>query len=177
MAVLSSVLLASLESARLKTRAIMRIQNLVQVRNALEVYASSHNGMYPSTGGNYRSECNYWSTPADQVIPGLIPNYIAVLPRDAKMNNPTDRSYCYVYKSNPEGSLYKFMAYHMHEQENGIYATMPEFVNPHGPNDMWMVTNKKEAPSLISPYTTLCTGMVAGDSEPEKNLHNWPYCW
>ena len=45
--VLSSVVLASLNTARLKGRDSARIQSIQSIRLALELYASDHNGQYP----------------------------------------------------------------------------------------------------------------------------------
>jgi len=44
---LSSIVFASLNKARAKARDSKRVQDLVQLRNALELYALSNNGLYP----------------------------------------------------------------------------------------------------------------------------------
>ncbi|MFH1170666.1 MAG: type II secretion system protein [Candidatus Vogelbacteria bacterium] len=44
---LSSIVLASLGQARVKARDSKRVQDLIQLRNAMELYASDHNGLYP----------------------------------------------------------------------------------------------------------------------------------
>jgi prepilin-type N-terminal cleavage/methylation domain-containing protein len=51
-ALLSSVVLASLQTARGKARDSRRVQVLIQVRNALELYAADHGGLYPSVPTN-----------------------------------------------------------------------------------------------------------------------------
>lgn len=50
---LSSVVFASVNSARVKARDSRRMQDVVQLRNALNLYASSNNGSYPAG--------DYWS--------------------------------------------------------------------------------------------------------------------
>jgi len=46
---LSSIVLASLNTARAKARDAARVASLKQVQNAIELYASNHNGAYPET--------------------------------------------------------------------------------------------------------------------------------
>lgn len=45
--VLSSVILASLNTARIKARDAARISDIQSIRTALELYANDHNGQYP----------------------------------------------------------------------------------------------------------------------------------
>lgn len=57
---LSSIVFASLGQARAKARDSKRVQDLVQMRNALELYASDHAGLYPllvKGGGGERRDC------------------------------------------------------------------------------------------------------------------------
>ena len=85
---LSSVVLASLNSARLKARDTRRKEDLYQLRTAIELYYNT-NGSYPSTGAtipSWRGALSYGSygTGSTGYIPGVVPNYIAVLPLDPK---------------------------------------------------------------------------------------------
>lgn len=106
---LSAVIMTSVSSARKKSRDATRKQDMISIRNALELYASSNDFTYPSTGGiaNWRGTCatygSYSNTGAGGYIPNLAPTYIAVLPTDP---NPS-ASNCYVYTSNGVG--YKFL--------------------------------------------------------------------
>ena len=60
---LSSVVLASLNSARVKTRDVKRVADLRQVVNALELY-NSDNGHYPMVGNYACFDCvGYLNTP------------------------------------------------------------------------------------------------------------------
>lgn len=123
--ILASVILASLNSARKKSRDSIRAQSLVQLRNALETYYAD-NGVYPSTGNLYVSAMNVGcvgttNTQTADWIPGLAPTYIPSLPVDPLYKNPSD---CkgYVYKS--DGKNYKVMAFYSVES-GSVSGTMP----------------------------------------------------
>jgi prepilin-type N-terminal cleavage/methylation domain-containing protein len=49
---LSSIVLASLNSARVKARDAQRLSDVHQITNAIELYANDHNPAYPSVGGS-----------------------------------------------------------------------------------------------------------------------------
>jgi len=124
MALLSSIVMSGLSSARSKGRDSKRIQDMVQIRTALELYrTNSGNGTYPATfpsnqpnpsfstgGGDWHGNCSYFGSyptkGATGYIPGLAPTYISVLPLDPK---PIDNTTCYVYTSN--GTDYMFIVY------------------------------------------------------------------
>ena len=88
---LSSIVFASLSSARKKSQDSARVQGFIQVRNALELYYSN-NGQYPCSALGCDSTSMYSINSAqcfdgdnshDYVyIPGLSPTYIPSLPRD-----------------------------------------------------------------------------------------------
>lgn len=78
---LSSVVLASLNSARAKARDARRLQDLEQIRNALNLYASDHDGAYPTGGGYYTlyidgqySSTNSWTLLQDNFLKPYISN-------------------------------------------------------------------------------------------------------
>lgn len=80
---LSSVILASLNSARAKSRDTRRIADLSQIRTALELYYDDH-GFYPRSGCGW--DCNgyrysYNTTSWNALASDLAP-YIAALPKD-----------------------------------------------------------------------------------------------
>jgi len=111
-ALLSSVVMASLNTARAKARDAKRFSDLDQVRTALEMYYSDH-GSYPITygsGGSWAGTtpgCYNGPANPNDAIPGLVSGgYISSLPQDPKPNG----SYCYIYRST-DGKGYKFMAY------------------------------------------------------------------
>ena len=78
--ILASVILASLNSARAKTRDSRRMQDFVQIRNALNLYALDNSGNLPN-GGYYTSwwgaGSNDWLTLETALAP-----YMKTLPTD-----------------------------------------------------------------------------------------------
>lgn len=73
---LSSVVLTSLNSTRVKARDARRQTDLKQFQLALELYFN--------TNGKYPSGCwNYFEKNGANFIPGLTPNFIAILSRDS----------------------------------------------------------------------------------------------
>jgi len=104
---LSSVVLASLNTARDKGNDAQRVSNLRSVQTALELYATDHNGSYPVTGGQwYSNTCSGW-TPT--TIPGLVSGgYIPQLPVDPQQNAAANTC-CYLYNS--DGTDYDYILY------------------------------------------------------------------
>lgn len=125
---LSSVVLASLNSARAKARDSRRISDLRQVQNAVEMYYHDH-GTYPLTTthadggwGGWGSQCSGGgSLAADQVIVGLVPTYMPAFPSDPAMNVSGNQN-CYLYYSN--GTDYKFMSYNIGDSNLAAYPTL-----------------------------------------------------
>jgi prepilin-type N-terminal cleavage/methylation domain-containing protein len=100
---LSSVILASLNSARAKGRDAKRVADIHQIQLALELYYDNNNKYPDSTVGNtgwWRSQCAAWGPyAADQVIPGLVPMYMSSIPADPSMSVSANQN-CYLYESN-----------------------------------------------------------------------------
>lgn len=121
--ILSSVVLASLNSARARGRDSVRMQDLRSIQSALELYASSNGGRYPSTGGSYYGACSGFggraTTGSAGYIPDLAPTYIPELPTDPRPNGTAG---CYIYRS--DGNHYIVMAYNTVE-------TLDPNVGPH----------------------------------------------
>jgi len=93
--ILSSVVLASLNSARRKGRDARRVADIKQLQLALELYYDA-NGTYPSA-----------LTTANLITPG----YIAVIPNDPSYNGGTActtgaEAGCYAYDVSSNGSVY-----------------------------------------------------------------------
>lgn len=107
---LSSVVLASLSSARGKARDARRKSDMKQLQIALEMYYDSSNA-YPSTGGSWwgvsSNGGSRTTSGANAYIPGLTPDYISVLPVDPK-DVRTGWS-GYLYRSN--GTNYKLLSH------------------------------------------------------------------
>lgn len=126
---LSSVILASLTTARRKARDARRISDMKQIQTALELYFDA-NGSYPNPNGGvqWRSECSAagaWSNSArDSVIPGIVPTYMSTFPSDPSMSIAASTC-CYLYLSN--GTDYKFLD---HDCSEINYASQPTLVDP-----------------------------------------------
>jgi prepilin-type N-terminal cleavage/methylation domain-containing protein len=93
--VLASIVLASLNTARVKARDARRIADIKQIQLALELYADSSagSGMYPVG----TTSCNYPTT-----IRGLFainPTQIARVPRDPSTAASATATGCYLYAS------------------------------------------------------------------------------
>ena len=107
--VLASVVLASLNTARVKARNTRRIADMNQVRLALELFYDT-NGNYPISTTWKGTTPNCYTSGADPnpSIPGLAPTYISILPQDPK---PILPSFYYLYTSDATGQNYKFLVY------------------------------------------------------------------
>lgn len=102
---LSSIVLASLNSARSKARDARRMEDLKQIQIALELYYDKY-GSYPSTGGTGSWKGGNCITPlggpfpntgATGWIPNLAPEFMSILPNDPK---PGGMYVCYIYTAN-----------------------------------------------------------------------------
>ena len=96
--ILSSVVLASLSSARAKANDAKRYSDLHQLTSALELYAST-NASYPATSAT--------TVAGDLTV--LVPTYISGIPHDPTqpINSGTDYRYC----GAAGNSAYTLMAY------------------------------------------------------------------
>src|SRR5690606_14931557 len=104
-ALLSSVVLASLQTARAKGRDAKRISDLKQMQVAVEMYYNDH-GSYPRNyDGTTLLSATTWrgttvgcygSTASTKVMSGVAPKYIPQLPQDPK---PIGSTLCYLYRS------------------------------------------------------------------------------
>ncbi|MDZ4243666.1 MAG: prepilin-type N-terminal cleavage/methylation domain-containing protein [Candidatus Doudnabacteria bacterium] len=122
--VLAGVVMVSLNSARLKARNAKRVGDLRQIQTALELYYNANNG-YPNTGGAWRGEC--WGLASADVIPGLVPTYMARFPSDPSMNI-SNKTACYAYQSN--GRDYKLYDHAIAEVAGFSYQAHPTFIDP-----------------------------------------------
>ena len=90
-ALLSSVVLASLNSARLKARDAQRLLDMRNFKNALEVYALNNNGSYPNFNGLGSCAVAGWGI-VDWNTTGFaaaMQPYLSVLPKGPSMNCST----------------------------------------------------------------------------------------
>lgn len=89
---LSSIIIVSLNSARAKARDAIRLQELSQIKKALDMYFLD-NGSYPTCNG--AENCATLPGGASGLMSdmGLTPKYIAAMPQDPL----NDGSHAYVY--------------------------------------------------------------------------------
>lgn len=115
--ILSSVALSALTLARAKGRDAVRLQNLREIRTALETYRTTY-GTYPLSKTlidvEWRSQCTGLTTEvgdasgSDGWIPNLAPAFMQVLPSDPKPGGGTTGQ-CYMYMS--DGRNFMVVAY------------------------------------------------------------------
>lgn len=97
--VLSSVVTASMNKARQKSRDTRRLTDLKAIQTAFELYYDDNNSYPHDPSGpfsQFRSECPSWGGYSrDDVAPGLVPTYLKAFPQDPQMNSATN-SCCYI---------------------------------------------------------------------------------
>lgn len=95
-AILATLTVGSFNTARASARDAERKTNLESIRLALESYANSHGGVYPSTGGNFQT----WtatSVPSNLALNQLVQSGDLQLPRPAREGE------IYAYRTNRSG--------------------------------------------------------------------------
>ena len=141
--VLSSVVLASLSTARAKSRDALRKESMKSLETALALYYSDF-GAYPSTGGggSWRSACatygNYPTSGANGYIPGLAPTYISSLPTDPTGCGAGDASYLYT----SDGVNYKLLS---HRSPESFPSAGNAFYDPQRPTWAWKLCSGEPA--------------------------------
>lgn len=135
--ILSSVVLASLNTARSKARDAVRKSDLKQLQNALEVYFNDH-GAYPivsSWSGHQTSGCGISAglSGSGGYIPNLAPTYIPVLPVDPSRQFGGCSGYLYY----SDGASYKLLD-HANGPESFPSAGQA-FHDPVRPTWAWMI--------------------------------------
>ncbi len=125
--ILSTITFASFSQAQKRSRIAKRVSDLKQMQVAIEYYYAV-NRAYPNTSGALQSECAVGgSLTVNNVIPGLVPNYIPRIPTDPKMVAAGSDS-CYVYRSN--GSDYYIMDSNITEFSSADYLSQAALVDP-----------------------------------------------
>ena len=109
-ALLTTIVLGAVTSARLKARDTERMDNLHQVAVSLESYFNEHGGHYPTTEGNWWGTCAAYGSHdrsgPNGWVPDLAPDDIRILPLEGQQ--PTTAT-CYLYRS--DGTDYKLLAH------------------------------------------------------------------
>ncbi|MBP7741424.1 MAG: prepilin-type N-terminal cleavage/methylation domain-containing protein [Candidatus Pacebacteria bacterium] len=91
---LSSVVLASLNSARMKARDTKRQSDIHQIELAMKLYESANN-FAPIVGPGGYIETFYPTTPNSGLAPLLVPTYMSAVPNDPKWMNVGGNAYFY----------------------------------------------------------------------------------
>ncbi len=137
--ILSSIVYANFGSARAASRDDVRKASLKEVQLALELY-KAQNGVYPAQGctsspwagpGPHSS----WGCTSENYIAGLVPDFIASLPKDPI--SEYDLNNGFIYQSN--GSDYKLLVHLSVEQKlitsyNDEFARCPAQGGAHCPD-------------------------------------------
>jgi prepilin-type N-terminal cleavage/methylation domain-containing protein len=107
--ILSAIILSSFNMARNKGADAKRATDLSSIQAALEGYYNHNAYQYPNPGWGWRSQCVAWGGyAANNVIPGLVPTYLPVMPVDSQMDAAGNLC-CYLYLSN--GADYALLAH------------------------------------------------------------------
>ena len=112
---LSSVVLASLNTARAKGRDAVRLSELTQLQTAVETYYVDH-GYYPQSCAGawaWGGASSAFSSCVTNYITAITPSYIGSLPLD-----PGTNGYGYLYMSNTGGTDYKILSYYSAETKS-----------------------------------------------------------
>lgn len=121
--VLSAVLYASFSQGSAQSRDAQRQSDLRTVQSALELYKNRY-GRYPA-GCNAtavwsgETGTTYACSSGNQYIVGLAPEFLPTLPTDPKRR---DANSGYVYTTDADGTVYKFMARRTVESEVVDYS-------------------------------------------------------
>lgn len=125
--ILSTIVFASFSQAQKKARKAKIVSDLKQMQVALEYYYAV-NKAYPISTSYYTSACSGLEPGQSNVIPGLVPNYISVIPRAPGLS-PDGVTNCYAYRS-PDGTNYAFFAHAISGFSAQDYLSEPALVDP-----------------------------------------------
>jgi prepilin-type N-terminal cleavage/methylation domain-containing protein len=148
---LSSVVLASLSTARLKARDAKRMQDMRNFEKALAIYALDHNGKYPPF--NTSGECSGYYGTADWNTNGMsvaLAPYLPVLPSGPQRKCSPDFQDFYYYNITPNGEDFKLTLYNTETSMpvgTAFYNPNPNYHNPGAPKT-WAIYSGPNAAGL-----------------------------
>jgi prepilin-type N-terminal cleavage/methylation domain-containing protein len=137
LSMLAGILIPVLEGEASNARDARRAADLRTVSAALANYYAL-NDNYPDTGDTWFGDApTYGNMGYDSAgyIPGLVPNYIAALPKDPDQNFPNATDKGYMYRS--DGQHYKFV---IDTAQTSFYISNP-FYDPTRPITGWQVSS------------------------------------
>ena len=170
---LASLVLVAVSGARAKGRDAKRLQDIVQIRNALELYRSTY-GVYPNAnpsvwGGITTSPCgtNGTNSGANAYISGVTPNLITVLPTDPATASTWT---CMGYLYNSNGTHYKLLIHNSWEE--AYPNSSSPLYDPGRPTWALMMTDRPDMPPGGC-------GSLQGSDSTQLNTYSgyWPICW
>ena len=137
--ILSSVVLASLNTARAKSRDAKRMNDLREMQKTVDLFFHDNDGVYPSTGGAWHGGAlgcyGGHGYDATGFIPGVVPKFISELPADPKSSGGN----CYLYRS--DGINYMILA----------HQTVETFDPDVGPHPMDRPAHNQQSIAVYSP--------------------------
>jgi hypothetical protein len=101
-----------------------RMDDLESIRDALKEYYT-RNQKFPRSEG-WDGVASNWGRSSDEWIVGLVPDYMAALPRDPRHTH--DGSENYLYRSN--GKDFKLLAHGVRSDCSWVQANKPELIDP-----------------------------------------------
>lgn len=127
---LATIGISSYQNVLRNARDAKRVSDAREIKTALAAYYA-RNGEYPlSTNDRWNGECDHpWGTPnldPEDVIPGLVPDYLEEMPSDPMMNKvgTGGGTPCYLYRSN--GTDFAFLIHNKHVGGDRDYTSHPE---------------------------------------------------
>lgn len=136
---LATIGVSSYQNIMRNARDAKRVSDAREIRTALAAYNAQH-GQYPlsvDVGGTHlwNGECDHpWGTgnlDPEDVIPGLVPDYLEEMPSDPMMNRvgTGGGTPCYLYRSN--GTDFAFLIHRKHIGGDNNYSSRPELLDSH----------------------------------------------
>ena len=135
--VLSSIVLASINNARIKARDTVRLSDMRQIRTALELYYYANNNTYP---GNTDNDCGGWDTgfngAGDTFISPLESSgFMSKVPGDPSINSACGSYRYYRYDAGSYGCDASKGAYYVigvadMESRSGTWPSSPGWSCP-----------------------------------------------
>jgi len=136
LAILAGIILPGATNGVGEAQDVRRMEDMQSLRAALEQYHADH-GAYPTTYSTWRGDAPDYGGKGygeNGYIPGLVPHYLPVLPRDPDERFPSG-SKGYLYRSN--GSDYKLLAYYT----PSAYPDDGQLHDPKRPTWAWQVSS------------------------------------
>ena len=130
-AVLTGIIIAKVSGSRKNANYLKRLSDINQIELGLQRYNAVNLGKYPSTNEIWLSHATCVAQSATvnaQFVPGLVPTYMASMPKDPE--NATDclNGPVYMYKSN--GRKYKLIVYNDKKDVDVLLQKNKNMIDP-----------------------------------------------